>query len=248
MRTANPALSEKAFRSPARTGEGTMTVQGAVNKTAILLALAFATAMISWNMVLANPAIFPLLMWGGLIGGFILAMITAFKRDWAPATAPAYALVEGVFLGSISVAFEHYMGDGMAGIVFQAVILTFGTLAALLLAYSSGMIKVTEKFRMGVFAATGAILLVYIVNFVMSFFGMNVPFLHDTGPIGIGISVVIVIVAALNLVLDFDFFEQGARQGAPKHMEWYAAFGLMVTLVWLYLEMLRLLYKIRSNR
>lgn len=249
MRTTNPALTENTFRSVTRTtGDKTMTIQGAVNKTAILLALTFITAMFSWNLTLANPAVLPLLMWGGLIGGLIFALITIFKSTWAPATAPAYALFEGVMLGSISVMFEHYAGSGMSGIVFQAILLTFGTLAALLWAYTAGLIKVTEKFRMGVFAATGAIALVYLANIVMGFFGMAVPFLHDSGPIGIGISLVIVTVAALNLVLDFDFFEQGQRRGAPQYMEWYAAFGLLVTLVWLYLEILRLLYKLRSNR
>jgi uncharacterized YccA/Bax inhibitor family protein len=158
-------------------------------------------------------------------------------------TAPVYAVLEGLFLGGISAFYEAQF----QGIVIQAVGLTFGTLAALLLAYKSGMIRATENFKLGVAAATGGIMLVYLVSLGMSFFGMRMPYLHESGPLGIGISVFIVVIAALNLVLDFDFIEQGAAQGAPKYMEWYAAFGLLVTLIWLYLEILRLLSKLRSR-
>jgi uncharacterized YccA/Bax inhibitor family protein len=159
------------------------------------------------------------------------------------ATAPLYAVLEGLFLGGISALYELKF----QGIVIQAVALTFGTLAALLLAYKSRLIKVTENFKLGVVAATGGIALVYLISIGLGFFGIRMPYLHDSGPIGIGISVFIVIVAALNLVLDFDFIEQGAAQGAPKYMEWYAAFGLLVTLIWLYLEILRLLAKVRRR-
>ena len=176
-------------------------------------------------------------------GGLILALVTTFKKEWAPVTAPLYALVEGFFLGAISAMYELRFD----GIVFQAVALTFGTLGALLLAYRSGLIKATENFKLGVVAATGGIFLIYLVTFVLGFFGVNVPFVHESGLLGIGFSLFVVVVAALNLVLDFDFIESGVDAGAPKYMEWYGAFGLMVTLVWLYVEFLRLLSKLQSR-
>ena len=172
---------------------------------------------------------------GGAIGGFILAMVTIFKKTWAPVTAPLYALVEGFFLGSISAMYELRFD----GIVFQAVMLTFGTLFALLMAYRSGLIKATENFKLGVIAATGGIALVYLATIVLGFFGINIPLIHESGIVGIGFSLFVIVIAALNLVLDFDFIENGVEQGAPKYMEWYGAFGLMVTLVWLYIEFLR---------
>lgn len=244
MRTANPALRDETFQNlPRVAGKEGMTIQGTVNKSAILLALAFAGALMSWNLAFTNPSALPLPMFGGAIGGFILALVTVFKKEWAAYTAPAYALLEGLFLGAVSATYESLYN----GIVIQAVLLTFGTLFSLQMAYTAGLIKVTENFRMGVFAATGAIALTYLINIVLGFFHIQIPFLHDSGPIGIGISVVIVIVAALNLVLDFDFIENGAKQGAPKYMEWYGAFGLLVTLVWLYLEILRLLSKLQRR-
>ncbi|MEO8353673.1 MAG: Bax inhibitor-1/YccA family protein, partial [Chthoniobacteraceae bacterium] len=157
--------------------------------------------------------------------------------------APAYALVEGVFLGGISAIYEAQFG----GIVFQAVLMTFGTLFALLAAYQTGLIKATENFKLGIVAATGGIFMVYIASIVLGFFGIQIPGIFGNGTVGILFSVVVVIIAALNLVLDFDFIEQGAEVGAPKYLEWYGAFGLMVTLVWLYLEILRLLSKLRSR-
>jgi uncharacterized YccA/Bax inhibitor family protein len=159
-------------------------------------------------------------------------------------TAPIYALLEGLFLGGISAIFEAQY----PGIVIQAVSLTFGTLFCLLLAYRSGIIKVTENFKLGVAAATGGIALIYLATLVLGLFGVRMPFIHESGLIGIGFSLFVVVIAALNLVLDFDFIESGAKSGAPKYMEWYAAFGLMVTLIWLYIEILRLLAKLRSRR
>ena len=182
-------------------------------------------------------------MLGGAIGGFVLALITTFKKEWSPVTAPMYALVEGFFLGAISAVFEARF----PGIVFQAVLLTFGTLFALLAAYRSGLIKVTENFKLGVVAATGGIALLYLASFVLSFFNINVPVIHEASWLGIAFSLFVVVVAALNLVLDFDFIETGAAARAPKYMEWYGAFGLMVTLVWLYVEFLRLLSKIQQR-
>jgi uncharacterized YccA/Bax inhibitor family protein len=182
-------------------------------------------------------------MMGGLIGGFVTAMVTIFKKEWAPVTAPIYAALEGLALGGLSAVFEMQYH----GIVLQAVALTFGTMICMLIAYRSGLIKVTDKFRLGVVAATGAIALVYLATLVLSFFHVAVPFIYGGGTVGIVISLVIVTVAALNLVLDFDFVEQAAGAGAPKYVEWYAAFGLMVTLIWLYLELLRLLGNLRRR-
>nr|MDP9323819.1 Bax inhibitor-1/YccA family protein [Acidobacteriota bacterium] len=179
-----------------------------------------------------------------VIAGFIVAMVTVFKQSWAPYTTPVYAAVEGVALGGISVVFEARY----PGIVSQAVFLTFGTLGALLLAYRSGLIKATENFKLGVVAATGGIALLYLLSFILGFFGVNVPLIHSSGTFGILFSMFVVVIAALNLVLDFDFIEKGAERGAPKYMEWYGAFGLLVTLVWLYLEILRLLAKLQDRR
>ena len=224
-----------------------MTITGTVNRTGFLVLLVMAAAYFSWKQSLPSPgttAIAPNpLIFIGLIGGFILALITIFKKTWAPITAPVYAIFEGLLLGGISAMFELRF----PGIVTQAVFGTLGTLFALLLAYRSGLIKATENFKLGVFAATGGIALVYLISMVMGFFGTSIPFIHESGAIGIGFSVFVVIIAALNLVLDFDFIENGAESGAPKYMEWYAAFGLLVTLVWLYIEMLRLLSKLRSR-
>jgi uncharacterized YccA/Bax inhibitor family protein len=208
-----------------------------------MLALVLITAGWTWNQfyVTQNPAAVAPYMWVGLIGGLILALVTVFKKTWAPITAPIYALLEGLALGGISAVFEARF----PGIVLQAVGLTFGTLAALLVAYRSGLIKVTDNFRLGVVAATGGIFVVYLVDMVLRFFGVNIPFIHEGGMIGIGFSIFVVIIAALNLVLDFDFIESGVSARAPKYMEWFGAFALMVTLIWLYLEILRLLAKTR---
>jgi uncharacterized YccA/Bax inhibitor family protein len=183
------------------------------------------------------------LMLIGLIGGFICAMVTIFKKEWSAVTAPIYALLEGLFLGGVSALLDLRY----PGIAMQAVGLTFGTLFVLLLAYRSGLIHVTQKFRLGVVAATGGIMVFYLLQMLLGFFGMRFTSINGAGPIGIGFSLIVVGVAALNLVLDFDFIEQGVQAGAPKYMEWYGAFGIMVTLVWLYLEILRLLSKMRSR-
>lgn len=242
MRSGNPALTDRTFRGLERTGEA-MTLGGTVNRTAIMFALLLITAGWTWNKfyIDGNPAAVMPYMWLGIIGGLIAALVTVFKKTWAPITAPVYALLEGFALGGISAVFEVQY----PGIVLQAVGLTFGTLAALLVAYRSGLIRATEKFKLGVVAATGGIFLVYFADIILRMFGVGIPFIHESGVIGIGFSVFVVIIAALNLVLDFDFIESGVAQGAPKYMEWYGAFGLMVTLIWLYLEFLRLLAKMR---
>ena len=250
--SGNPALKESTFldlgTGTVVSGDaGTMTLNGTANKTGFLLLLCVLTAAFAWNQVEFTengPVGAGLYLWGGMIGGLVLAFVTIFKKQWAPITAPLYALVEGFFLGAISAIFNHMY----EGIVMQAVMLTFGTLAALLMAYRSGLIKATENFKLGVFAATGGIALLYLVNIGMRAFGFGgMGFIHDSGLIGIAFSGFVVVIAALNLVLDFDFIENGVEKGAPKYMEWYAAFGLLVTLVWLYLEILRLLSKLQSR-
>ncbi len=250
IRSGNPALKESTFLdlgsgSVVHHSDGTMTLNGTVNKTAFLLILTLAGALYTWNLFFASNGTANLMpyVWGGAIGGLVVAMVTIFKKTWSPFTAPLYAGLEGVFIGAISAMFEQRF----PGIVMQAVGLTFGTMAALLVAYRSGLIKVTENFKLGVVAATGGIFLLYMVNIVMGFFGTSMPFIHEGSWLGIAFSAVVVVVAALNLVLDFDFIETGVEQGAPKYMEWYAAFGLLVTLIWLYLEMLRLLSKLQSR-
>jgi uncharacterized YccA/Bax inhibitor family protein len=240
FRSGNPALKTDTFTGVRAFGEGTMTLEGSVNKTGIALVILIAMAALQWNGVFGEAT--PLAMLVGVIGGFVLALVTAFKQEWSPVTTPLYAALEGLALGGISLVFE----GRYPGIVINAVGLTFGTLAALLLAYRSGLVRATENFKLGIFAATGGIAILYLVSMVMGFFGKSIPFIHGSGPVGIGFSLVVVVIAALNLVLDFDFIERGAEAGAPKYMEWYAAFGLLVTLVWLYLELLRLLSKLLS--
>ncbi len=251
MRSGNPALKDTTFLDLAsgtvvrRDGDA-MTLAGTVNKTGLLLLLCVITATFAWSQISftadgvvgAGPYI-----WGGAIGGLVLALVTVFKKEWSPVTAPLYALTEGFFLGAISAMYNHLY----QGIVLQAVMLTIGTLFALLFAYRSGLIKATENFKLGVVAATGGIALLYLVTMGLGMFGIKVPFIHESGLIGIGFSLFVVVIAALNLVLDFDFIESGVEQNAPKYMEWYGAFGLMVTLVWLYVEFLRLLSKLQSR-
>jgi len=205
-----------------------------------------ASAAWTWNRFFAteDPASVAPMITIGAIGGFVLALVTIFKKQWAPITAPLYALAQGALLGGISAMFEMRY----KGIAIQAVMLTFGTLVAMLLAYRTGLIRVNDKFRLGVVAATGGIALFYLVQLVLGFFGITFHTINSGSPIGIGFSLLVVGIAALNLVLDFDLIEQGARYNAPKYMEWYSAFALMITLVWLYLEILRLLSKMRSRQ
>ena len=217
-----------------------MTIQGTVDKTGISLALLVFSGYFAY---VPNGLMYMII--GGL-GGFIVALVTIYKKTWAPITVPLYAMLEGLLLGSIS----YMYGQMFEGIVLNAIILTVSILVSLLLVYKSGYIKVTENFKLGVFAATGGIFLVYLFSFFASFFGINFSFLNPTNGslMSIGISLFIVIIASLNLVMDFDFIEEGAEKGAPKYMEWYGAFGLLVTLVWLYLEILRLLAKLNSRK
>ena len=247
MQTANPVLSDRTFDSFVgfASPETTMTISGTVNKTGILLLCVLAGAVWTWSrFTMADPgAVMPYLI-GGSIAGFVLALITTFKMPWAPMTAPLYALAQGLVLGGLSAMIE----SRYPGIAMQAVAMTFGTLACMLVAYRSGMIRATERFKLGVVAATGAIFLVYMVSWLLSLFGFHgLAILSGNGLVGIGFSVVVVGIAALNLILDFDLIERGSQRGAPKYMEWYGAFALMVTLIWLYIEILRLLSKLRSR-
>ena len=240
MRSGNPALSAQTFKNIDNTVTEKMTIEGTVNKTAMSLLLLMATASYTW----INPS--PGLMIFGFVGGLIMALMTIYKKTWAPYTVSGYALLEGLALGGISRIFESQY----PGIASQAIFLTFGILAALLIAYKTGFIKPTENFKLGVFAATGGIFVMYLISFVMSFFGSGMSILNpnNASMLSIGFSLFVVVIASLNLVLDFDFIEEGAERGAPKYMEWYGAFGLLVTLIWLYLEILRLLAKLYSRR
>lgn len=245
MRTANPALNEKTFgsRTGARglQGEGVMTLSGTVNKSALLVLITMIAASYTWSLYFQGATSLSPYIWGGIIGGLVVAMVIIFKPTMAPYLSWVYAGLEGLALGAISAMYESQF----QGITIQAVGLTITTLFALLLVYKTGLIQVTQNFRMGVIAATGGIFLFYLVSIGLSFFGIGVPLIHDSGWLGIGFSLFVVGIAALNLVLDFDFIERGVERGAPKYMEWYGAFGLMVTLVWLYIEMLHLLAKLR---
>ena len=233
-RSGNPAFSQGFGINENISGEA-MTLDGTVNKTGILLALCVGGAYFGWNS--------PGLVMPAILIGFVIALFTIFRPKISPYTAPAYAAIEGVALGGITMIFEaQYPGIGI-----QAIGLTFGILASLLFCYKSGIIKPTENFRLMIFAGTMGIFILYLVSFIMSFFGNSIGFIHSNGLFGIGFSLFVVAIASLNLVLDFDFIEEGAEKGMPKYLEWYGAFSLMVTLIWLYLEILRLLAKIRSR-
>ena len=243
LRSGNPALNTKTFSGFDMTTGASMTIMGTVHKTALGLLLLMSTALFTWNMPAGDPRATGLMM-VGMIGGLIVAIVTIFKHHLAKYTVPAYALLEGLALGGISKFFEVMY----PGIVNQAVMLTFGTLGALLLAYRSGLIKATENFKLGIVAATGGIFFVYLISWILSWFSVSVPMIHSNSNMSILFSIGVVVIAALNLVLDFDFIEEGSEKGAPKYMEWYGAFGLLVTLIWLYLEILRLLAKLSSRR
>lgn len=259
MRTANPTLSDNVFLNEVNTSGAVdsqrMTIQGTVNKSIFLISLlvmsagfvavtllATATRNAEGLLVLNSALAMPLMMVGS-IGGLIAVVVASFKKSLSPVIAPIYAVLEGLFIGAISVFFETVY----PGIVMQASMITFGIFFGLLGAYKSGMIKATENFKLGVAAATVGIMFAYLANFIMSFFGSGIPMIHESSLFGIGFSLFVVVIASLNLVLDFDFIEKGEEVGAPKYMEWYASIGLLVTLVWLYVEILRLLSKLQSR-
>ncbi len=244
FKTSNPALNANTFENRIAVEGDTMTLRGTVAKTGFLLFCAAGSVAWTCRLARTQPEIASRCLWGGLVGGLVFAIATIFKKEWAPITAPIYALCEGFALGGISVVLEA----AYPGIALQALGLTGAVTLAMLLLYASGMVRATPKFTLGVIAATGGIFLFYMIDLVMGFFGHHVSVLYSNGPWGIAISVFIVIVAALNLVLDFDFVETGVEEGAAKYMEWYSAFGIMVTLVWMYVEILHLLGEIRSQR
>lgn len=240
LRSGNPALNQNTFKNIEFSNTERMTLEGTVNKTIIALLLLFFSASYSFN---SGGVQF---VWLGFIVGFILALVTIFKKHWAPYTVPLYAIFEGLALGGISFIYASMY----TGIVQQAVFLTFGIFGSLLFAYKTKIIKPTENFKLGLFAATGGIFLVYLISMIMSFFGTGLPIMNpqNASLMSIGFSLFVVVIASLNLVLDFDFIEEASEQGAPKYMEWYGVFGLLVTLIWLYLEILRLLAKLNSRR
>ncbi len=242
--TSNPAFRQNTFTRTSDTGS-VMTLQGTINKTGILLLLCIVGAAWTWHLAQTEgPAAVQPWMIAGFLGGFVVSLIAIFVQKSTPITAPIYAVLEGLALGGVS----SLLSEAYAFIAIQAVSLTFGALMLMLVLYSTGVIRATPMFVRGVFIATGAVCLVYVVDMVLRLFGHSVPFINQGGALGIGISLVIVVIATLNLVLDFAMIEQGVKEGAPKYMEWYGAFGIMVTLVWLYLEILRMLAKINGNR
>jgi len=247
LKTSNPAFGRGTFDGRAvGVGYGpTMTIAGTVNKAGILLILVLFSAIWTWGRYYdGGPQAVGGYTMIGAFGGFIAAMVTIFKKEWAPFTAPIYALLEGMFLGAISAMFEARF----PGIAMESVALTFGTCMCMLIAYRTGLIRPTARFTMGIVAATGGIALTYFLSMILGFFHIQIPGIFGSGPVGILFSVAVVIIAALNLILDFGMIEDGAARGAPKYMEWYGAFGLMVTLIWLYLEIIRLLSKLRGDR
>ena len=249
MRTSNPVLNKKTFNSANSVdlSRGVMTLEGTVNKSIVLFTLLLTGAVFIWSQ-LANRTLninySQIVFFSGILG-LAIALVTVFKKDWSPVTAPIYAAIKGVFVGSISLVFQLQF----PGIVIQAVGLTMATFFGILIIYKSKLIQVNEKFKLGVIGATGALALVYLVSFLLSFLGIRLPLIHESGLIGILFSLFAVVIASLNLVLDFDFIEQASLEGqSPKYMEWYASFGLIVTLAWLYVEILRLLAKLSLRR
>lgn len=248
-KTSNPVLTEKRFGRESLASSEAMTVNGTINKTALMLLLVVAAAMFTWNKFFdiadsegASSAIMPWVLVGG-VGGLITALVTVFRPQSSGISAPIYAIFEGLLLGGISAIFQ----SNYPGVVVRAVALTLAVFAIMLFVYRSGIIKVNRKFMLGVVAATGGIALVYFISFIAGMFGANLGFLYGSNNFSIGFSLVVVGVAALNLVLDFAFIDRASQSGAPKYMEWYGAFGLMVTLIWLYLEILRLLAKLAGR-
>ncbi|PKP42146.1 MAG: hypothetical protein CVT93_05650 [Bacteroidetes bacterium HGW-Bacteroidetes-10] len=247
----NPVLSEKIFKKEAvEYSAGTMTAKGTAMKSLLLLIMVLAGASYTWKVFYEaiNPASVQPWLWGGAIGGFVVAMIISFKPNLAQYLAPIYAVLEGLFLGAVSAMFNQAFAESAPGIVMNAVLLTMLTAFVMFLVYRSGLIKVNDKFIRIISIAIGAIALYYVVTIILSLFGVNLVMLHNSGPLSIGISLIIIGVAAFSLMLDFNFIEKASAAGAPKYMEWYGAFGLMVTLIWLYLEILKLLAKFAGSR
>jgi uncharacterized YccA/Bax inhibitor family protein len=248
FKSGNPTLTEKAFKTTEYIDiSNSMTVRGTLNKFGFMLLMLLGTAFYSWKEYATGGNVQPLIL-GGAIGGLVVALVIMFKKEWAPYLAPLYALLEGLFIGAISAYYNEAFAGKMPNIIMNAVGLTFGTAIAMYFLYSFKIIQATEKFKAIIFTATAGIAIFYVIALVLRMFGIQMAFLHEGSLMGIGFSLVVVAIAALNLILDFDMMEKGAAAGAPKYMEWFGAFGLMVTIVWLYLEILRLLSKLSSRK
>lgn len=248
FRSGNPALNENVFQNPIDiSGQGTMTERGTLNRFFFMSLMVMAAASFTWSAFYQGKDVMPWMV-GGAIGGFIVALVIIFKKEWSGYLAPAYGLLEGVFLGGLSAIVNAAFAKSYPGLVMQAVVLTFGTVIAMFVLYRFRIIKATEKFKSVVFTATAGIAIFYLLAMVLRLFSIDIPFLHEGSTLGIVFSLVVVTIAALNLILDFDMIEKGVAMGAPKYMESYCAFGLMVTIVWLYIEILRLLMKLASRR
>lgn len=243
MRSSNPYLNNDSFGFG--TTESRMTLEGVANKTMLLLGICVVTAAISWTTFLNNPGLGGILFFVGIIGSLVAAISMRFiNKEHAVYIGPIFAAFEGLFLGPVSGIYE----TSYEGIIVTAISLTFGLFIVMLVIYRARLIKPTENFRIGIASAMGAVFMIYMVSFILAIATpYQIPYIHGNGLIGIGFSLVVITIAALTFVMDFDFIEKGVEQGAPKHLEWYAAFGLMITLVWLYLELLRLLSKLRSR-
>lgn len=250
FKSGNPTLSEKRFKDTVLedvvTNENAMTIKGTLQKFGFLFLMVMGTAFYSWKQFAGGANVQPLI-YIGAFGGLVVAIVLMFKKEWSPWLAPLYALLEGLFVGAISAYYNFAFAELAPGIVINAVGLTFGTAIAMYLLYSFRIIRATEKFKAIIFTATAGIAIFYLITWVLGMFGISIPFLHEGSALGIGFSVFVVALAALNLIIDFDMIERGAELGAPKYMEWYGAFGLLVTIVWLYLEILRLLSKISKR-
>lgn len=248
FKSGNPALQEKMFQNTIIIpGEDTMTQRGALNKFFFLFLMVMASASFTWSAFSQGKDVYPWMI-GSAIGGFIVAMVIIFKKEWSAYLAPAYGLLEGVFVGGISAVYNNAFQKVAPGIVMQAVGLTFGVVIAMYLLYQFRVIKATQRLKSIIFTATAGVAIFYLIAMVLRMFGVDMPFIHEGSNLGIIFSLVIVAIAAMNLILDFDMIDQGAAAGAPKYMEWYCAFGLLVTIVWLYIEILRLLSKFASRK
>jgi len=252
FKSGNPTLSENRFEQSmnpgAAYGGDVMTVRGTLNKFGFLFLMVMGAAYFSWNEF-ANGSDMTPYMFGGAIGGLVVAIIIIFKKEWSPFLAPLYALLEGLFVGAISAYYNYAFAAEAPNIIMTAVGLTFGTAIAMYLLFATGIIKVTETFRAVIFTATAGIAIFYLITMLLRMFNVaDLAFLHEGSMLGIGFSLFVVAIAALNLILDFDMIQKGTQMGAPKYMEWYGAFGLMVTIIWLYLEILRLLSKLSSRK
>jgi len=252
FKSSNPTVTEKVFKNSLGTADasaGTMTIGGSIGKFGFLLLMVMGGAFYTWNLLgKGQMSLLNTMMMVGIFGGLITAMIVIFKPQLAKYVAPLYALLEGFALGGISVMVQSAFAEAYPGIVLQAVGLTFAVALGMLALYAFRVIRATQKFRSIIFSATLGIMIFYVITWILGLFHVNVAFMYDSSLLGIGISIFIVAIAALNLILDFDMIERGAEMGAPKYMEWYGAFGLMITMVWLYLEILKLLSRFAGRK